>query len=95
VFSFCQDLAPHYAAADLIICRSGAGSLFETLFFGKPCITIPLITKNNTHQLSNALTMQEEYDELFHTFIPTKSTSDDLLKHMLQILHHQSHTSFH
>lgn len=72
VFSFCSDLTPHYAAADLVLCRAGAGTLFEVLFFGKPCIAIPLITKSNTHQLKNALTMQEEYSELFTTFTPSQ-----------------------
>jgi UDP-N-acetylglucosamine--N-acetylmuramyl-(pentapeptide) pyrophosphoryl-undecaprenol N-acetylglucosamine transferase len=95
VFSFYQDLAPHYAAADLVICRAGAGTLFEILFFGKSCITIPLITKKNTHQLTNALTMQEEYSELFHTFIPAENSSDDLLRKILDILNTQQHASFH
>lgn len=78
VFSFCPDLAPHYAAADLILCRAGAGTLFEVLFFGKPCITVPLITKQNTHQLKNALAMQKEYDELFTTFVPSQKNGSDV-----------------
>lgn len=72
VFNFCSDLGPHYAAADLVLCRSGAGTLFEILFFGKPCITVPLITKTNNHQLKNALAMQEEYGELFTAFVPSQ-----------------------
>ncbi len=65
VYQFSMEIALHYSAADLIISRSGAGALFEALFFGKPCITIPLETKNNNHQVANALAMQKEYDELF------------------------------
>ncbi len=65
LFSFSQDLALDYSAADLVICRSGAGILFEVLFFGKPCITIPLETPDNKHQVANACAMQQEYDDLF------------------------------
>lgn len=65
VYQFTFDIALHYSAADLIVCRSGAGALFETLFFGKPCITIPLETNINNHQVDNALAMRQQYDELF------------------------------
>jgi UDP-N-acetylglucosamine--N-acetylmuramyl-(pentapeptide) pyrophosphoryl-undecaprenol N-acetylglucosamine transferase len=69
ITAFVTDFSEHvrmfYAAADLVICRSGAGSLFETLFFKKPCITIPLETTENNHQLDNAVAMQESYPHLF------------------------------
>lgn len=65
VTDFSDAVRNFYAAADVVICRSGAGSLFETLFFKKPCITIPLETKENNHQLDNALAMQESYPDLF------------------------------
>lgn len=89
VFSFCLDLAPHYAAADLVICRSGAGTLFEVLFFGKPCLTIPLITEKNDHQLYNALAMQEEYEELFTacTVREQNTQLEELAKQIELIVH--------
>lgn len=68
VFSFCSDLAPHYAAADLVICRAGAGTLHEVLFFGKQCIAVPLITKTNDHQLHNARAMQAHHPALFTAY---------------------------
>jgi UDP-N-acetylglucosamine--N-acetylmuramyl-(pentapeptide) pyrophosphoryl-undecaprenol N-acetylglucosamine transferase len=80
VFSFSHEMAIYYAAADLIICRSGAGTLFEILFFGKQCITIPLQTPDNNHQLANALAMQEEYGELFTTITKEQLTHN---KHIL------------
>ena len=46
-----------YQAADIVICRSGAGTLFETIFFNKKCITIPLQTKHTSHQRNNAITL--------------------------------------
>ncbi len=65
VTDFSNDVSDFYAAADLVICRSGAGSLFETLFFKKQCITIPLETTENNHQLDNARAMAESYPDLF------------------------------
>lgn len=54
VFSYNEDLQDFYNLADLIICRAGAGTLFEVQFFKKNCITIPLETNINNHQISNA-----------------------------------------
>ena len=65
VFSYTNSLAGCYAAADLVISRAGAGTLFETLFFQKPCITIPLEIKSTNHQLDNARAMAQEYPALF------------------------------
>ena len=64
-FSYHPDLAKIYAAADLIICRAGAGTLFEVKFFNKKCIIIPLMTNTTTHQVDNAHAMVSEYPELF------------------------------
>lgn len=65
VFSYHSNLVLMYAAADLIICRAGAGTLFEVKFFNKPCIIIPLKTDTTTHQVDNALAMVDEYPHLF------------------------------
>lgn len=66
-FSYHPNLALMYAAADLIICRAGAGTLFEVKFFNKQCIIIPLKTNTTTHQVDNAQAMTNEYPELFQT----------------------------
>ena len=65
-FNYHPNLALVYAAADLIICRAGAGTLFEVKFFNKPCIIIPLKTHTTTHQVDNARAMVQEYPRLFH-----------------------------
>lgn len=44
-----------YAAADVIVSRAGAGSLFEIAALGKPGIVIPLAGAANDHQLKNAI----------------------------------------
>lgn len=54
VFSYSDKIGQYYAAADLVICRSGAGTLAEIMFFDKQCITIPLETKTTMHQIDNA-----------------------------------------
>lgn len=65
VFKFHDHLEQLYPAADVVICRSGAGSLFETLYFKKRCITIPLETKTNQHQVKNAESFQKNHPEQF------------------------------
>ena len=65
VFDYKDSLAIEYAAADLIICRAGAGTLFEILFFNKPCLVIPLETRSTDHQKDNAAAMAAEHPELF------------------------------
>ena len=55
-----------YQAADIVICRSGAGTLFETAFFKKPCITIPLQTSKTSHQKDNAKAFVKMYPKTVH-----------------------------
>lgn len=64
VFSFHHELEDYYAAADIVLCRAGAGTLFEILFFQKSTIVIPLETKTNTHQLYNAVSCAQEHPTL-------------------------------
>lgn len=49
-----NDLKHAYAAADLIIARSGANVIFEIAAVGKPSILIPLPESAQNHQLENA-----------------------------------------
>lgn len=65
VFQFHPSIETIYPAADLVICRAGAGTLFETLHFKKQCITIPLEADTTTHQRDNALSFQNKYPEQF------------------------------
>lgn len=43
-----------YAASDLVVSRSGSGSIFEIAALGKPSILIPLPSSANDHQSKNA-----------------------------------------
>lgn len=49
-----KELADAYAAADLIISRAGAGSIFEIAAVKKPSILIPLPEAAQNHQVKNA-----------------------------------------
>ncbi len=49
-----QELKLAYAAADVVICRGGAGLIFEMALIGKPTIIIPLSTASANHQFENA-----------------------------------------
>lgn len=64
LFGYCPEIATLYQLADLVICRAGAGTLFETLFFEKPIITIPLEIQSTSHQLDNAHALRKEYPGL-------------------------------
>ncbi len=64
-FDFTPDLHPYYSAADVVICRAGAGTLFELEFFEKKALLMPLEMSAEGHQLENALAMIQKRPDLF------------------------------
>ncbi len=54
VTAFLTDMPAAFAQADLIICRSGAGSVSELAAAGKPSVLIPFPFAADDHQLKNA-----------------------------------------
>lgn len=56
LFSFFkeQELKDAYQAADVVISRAGAGTIFEIAALGKPSILIPLPESAQDHQVKNA-----------------------------------------
>lgn len=68
VFAYTHDIALYYQAADIVVTRAGAGTLFELLFFGKRSLIVPLVTHTTDHQKDNALAMVEAYPALFSLF---------------------------
>jgi len=84
VFAYRDDLAPYYQAADLLICRAGAGTLFEALFFEKKTIVIPLETYTTDHQIANAQAIHKGRPDLFTVLLQNDLTQDpDLLSRQL------------
>ena len=53
------DMPRLMAAADLLICRSGASTLAELTAMGKPCILVPSPNVVNDHQMKNAMVLGE------------------------------------
>ncbi|MBM3893170.1 UDP-N-acetylglucosamine--N-acetylmuramyl-(pentapeptide) pyrophosphoryl-undecaprenol N-acetylglucosamine transferase [Candidatus Dependentiae bacterium] len=64
-FSYDPLITRYYQCADLIICRAGAGTLFEIAYLQRPCIVIPLLAHTTDHQLYNARAMAEYHPTLF------------------------------
>ncbi|HCU23703.1 MAG TPA: undecaprenyldiphospho-muramoylpentapeptide beta-N-acetylglucosaminyltransferase [Deltaproteobacteria bacterium] len=59
VFAFSQNLSPHFARADLMVCRAGAGTITELQNLGLPAILVPYPFAADDHQLGNAEEMVE------------------------------------
>jgi UDP-N-acetylglucosamine--N-acetylmuramyl-(pentapeptide) pyrophosphoryl-undecaprenol N-acetylglucosamine transferase len=51
---FFEDMATHYQVSDLVICRSGAGTVAELAVCGKAALFIPYPYAAHNHQLINA-----------------------------------------
>jgi len=51
---YIHDMAAAYSAADLVICRAGAGAIHELSALGKPALLIPKPNLPGDHQVQNA-----------------------------------------
>jgi UDP-N-acetylglucosamine--N-acetylmuramyl-(pentapeptide) pyrophosphoryl-undecaprenol N-acetylglucosamine transferase len=58
VLPFISDMPAAFAAADLVICRSGAGAVSELAAAGRPSILVPFPFAADDHQTRNAEAMQ-------------------------------------
>jgi UDP-N-acetylglucosamine--N-acetylmuramyl-(pentapeptide) pyrophosphoryl-undecaprenol N-acetylglucosamine transferase len=54
VVDFIEDMAPCYAAADLVICRAGAITVSELTAAGIASVLVPFLASTTTHQRDNA-----------------------------------------
>lgn len=73
-FDYSSNLKDYYNAADLIISRAGASSLYEIAFFKKDAFIFPLKGEANDHQVKNAINMENKYK-----FIKIKNDSNLIL----------------
>ncbi len=55
---FIDDMGAAYAAADVIVCRSGATSIAELTALGKPAVLVPYPHATGDHQLVNGESLQ-------------------------------------
>ena len=58
VVPFISDMPAAFAAADLVVCRSGAGAVSELAAAGKPSILVPFPFAADNHQTRNAQAME-------------------------------------
>jgi UDP-N-acetylglucosamine--N-acetylmuramyl-(pentapeptide) pyrophosphoryl-undecaprenol N-acetylglucosamine transferase len=58
VVSFIANMPEAFAAADLIVCRSGAGTVSELAAAGRPAILVPFPFAADDHQARNAEAME-------------------------------------
>jgi UDP-N-acetylglucosamine--N-acetylmuramyl-(pentapeptide) pyrophosphoryl-undecaprenol N-acetylglucosamine transferase len=54
VVGFCDEMEAVYAAAELVVSRSGAGTLAELAICGVPAILVPFPAAAGNHQMANA-----------------------------------------
>lgn len=54
LFDYMHNISNAYAAADLVICRAGAGTVFELLLLDKPAVLVPYPYATDNHQYYNA-----------------------------------------
>jgi UDP-N-acetylglucosamine--N-acetylmuramyl-(pentapeptide) pyrophosphoryl-undecaprenol N-acetylglucosamine transferase len=59
IVPFIQDMPAAFAAADLVVCRSGAGAVAELAAAGKPSILVPFPFAADDHQLRNAQAFEQ------------------------------------
>ena len=92
VFAYIDDMHTVYAAADMIISRSGASSVSELCLVGKPVIFIPSPNVAEDHQTKNAdaivkrkaalmiaeSKLNEEFDPVFLGLISSKESQETL-----------------
>jgi len=84
VFSYHDNLADWYQHADLVICRAGAGTLFELIYFDTAALLIPLETAYTNHQYENAHACTQEHPHLF-TMIKQTSIEKDAATFFVQL----------
>lgn len=81
---FFNNISFYLNKAHLVISRSGASSLSELCFFGRPSILIPLPTAVGNHQVLNANVMQEAGASI--VLKQNEINSNVLSQHMIKIL---------
>ena len=54
ILEYVDDIGPYLAAAEVVVSRAGAGSLFDIAAAGKAAILIPFPYATGDHQLHNA-----------------------------------------
>ena len=84
---FIREMDYGYAAADLIVSRSGAMSIAEIETVGKPSILVPYPFAAENHQTVNA---QQLVDKHAAVLIPDEKAIDELIPEIVRLLNDQT-----
>jgi UDP-N-acetylglucosamine--N-acetylmuramyl-(pentapeptide) pyrophosphoryl-undecaprenol N-acetylglucosamine transferase len=77
VVDFLKEMDFAYAAADVVISRSGALAVSELCIAGKPCLLVPSPNVAEDHQTKNAMALVEKHAALFVADKDAKATLVD------------------
>ncbi len=87
VRTFIDDMATAYSAADLVVCRSGGGTVAELANVGKPSILVPLPSAANNEQFYNAQILEEHGAA---RLIRNDNLQESLVENIMELLHNPS-----
>lgn len=59
-YDFMERIGLLYKASDIVVCRSGAGTVSEVLYYGKPAIFVPYPYAFKNHQYFNVKWLEEK-----------------------------------
>jgi UDP-N-acetylglucosamine--N-acetylmuramyl-(pentapeptide) pyrophosphoryl-undecaprenol N-acetylglucosamine transferase len=83
VYDFLREMDLAYAAADVVISRSGALAVSELCIAGKPCILVPSPNVAEDHQTKNAMAL---VDKQAAQFVSDKDARATLVDEALRLL---------
>jgi len=83
VHSFIDNMSAAYAAADIVISRSGAMAVAEICITGKPAVFVPYPLAAEDHQTYNAMTLVNKNAA---AMVKDKEVGKDLIPTVLQLL---------
>jgi UDP-N-acetylglucosamine--N-acetylmuramyl-(pentapeptide) pyrophosphoryl-undecaprenol N-acetylglucosamine transferase len=90
VYEYMHDIEYAYAASDIVICRSGAGTVFELKVLNKPAILVPYSYATDEHQYWNAKEIESEgkviiIEEKYFTSMNLKEAISELKSNIKNI----------
>ncbi|MDR1418451.1 MAG: undecaprenyldiphospho-muramoylpentapeptide beta-N-acetylglucosaminyltransferase [Endomicrobium sp.] len=89
VFKYMHNIYDAYAVSDIVICRCGAGTIFELKALNKPAVIIPYPYATDNHQYCNAKEVEE--DKKF-IIIEEKNLTEEKLSEIVEILYSNLNT---
>jgi UDP-N-acetylglucosamine--N-acetylmuramyl-(pentapeptide) pyrophosphoryl-undecaprenol N-acetylglucosamine transferase len=83
IFEYMHNIGIAYAVSDVVICRSGAGSVFELKALDKPAILVPYPYATDNHQYWNAKEIEKDGKVII---IEEKNLTEENLSNAIYLL---------